>query len=59
MIHKSEKCAEVLVPDNVDPQYIIGTYVANQTALLVIFLLSKKNNQGNIEWRQTKKHKRG
>jgi hypothetical protein len=26
--HKQEKCAEVLVPDRVDSQYIIGAYVA-------------------------------
>lgn len=31
--HKSEKCAEVLVPDLVEPQFVIGAYVANQTAL--------------------------
>lgn len=31
--HKSEKCAEVLVPDRVDVQYIIGACVANHTAL--------------------------
>jgi hypothetical protein len=33
MRHKSEKCAEVLVPDRVDPQFIRGAYVANQIAL--------------------------
>jgi len=33
MSHKSEKCAEVLVPDRVDVQFIAGTYVANQVAL--------------------------
>lgn len=27
--HKSIKCAEVLVPDSVDPTYIIGAYVSN------------------------------
>lgn len=27
--HKSEKCAEVLVPDSVDPSYIFGAYVSN------------------------------
>jgi hypothetical protein len=27
--HKSEKCAEVLVPDSVDPTYIFGAYVSN------------------------------
>jgi len=31
--HKSVKCAEVLVPDKVEPQYILDAYVANQTAL--------------------------
>lgn len=33
MSHKSEKCAEVLVPDRVDVQFIAGAYVANQVAL--------------------------
>jgi len=32
--HKSEKCAEVLVPDRVDGQFITGAYVSNQAALL-------------------------
>ena len=31
--HKSEKCAEVLVPDLVAPGYIRGAYVANPVAL--------------------------
>ncbi|GMV92427.1 MAG: hypothetical protein AMXMBFR82_22050 [Candidatus Hydrogenedentota bacterium] len=31
--HKSEKCAEVLVPDLVAPDFIIAAYVANQRAL--------------------------
>lgn len=31
--HKSEKCSEVLIPDRVDPKYITGAYVANNTAL--------------------------
>ncbi|MGH7768896.1 MAG: DUF4433 domain-containing protein [Candidatus Binatia bacterium] len=31
--HKAEKCAEVLIPDRVDAQFILGAYVANQTAL--------------------------
>jgi hypothetical protein len=35
MSHKSEKCAEVLVPDRVDAHLIAGAYVANQDALLV------------------------
>ena len=34
MSHKSEKCAEVLVPDRVDGQFITGAYIANQAALL-------------------------
>lgn len=33
MSHKSEKCAEVLVPERVDPGFVVGAYVANQTAL--------------------------
>ena len=33
MNHKSEKCAEVLVPDSIAVQFVIGAYVANQTAL--------------------------
>ena len=31
--NKSIKCAEVLIPDRVEPRYIMGAYVANQTAL--------------------------
>ena len=34
MNHKSEKCAEVLVPDRVEVRFIIGAYVSNQTAQL-------------------------
>jgi ssDNA thymidine ADP-ribosyltransferase, DarT len=34
MSHKSEKCAEVLVPDRVNAQFIVGAYVANQAALV-------------------------
>jgi len=30
--HKSVKCAEVLVPDEVEPRYILVAYVANQAA---------------------------
>jgi hypothetical protein len=30
--HKSIKCAEVLVPDEVPPHLIVGAYVANQAA---------------------------
>jgi hypothetical protein len=33
MSHKSEKCAEVLVPDRVEARFLVGAYVANQTAL--------------------------
>ena len=33
MSHKSEKCAEVLVPDRVEAHLIAGAYVANQVAL--------------------------
>jgi len=33
MSHKSEKCAEVLVPDRVYVEFIVGAYVANQHAL--------------------------
>lgn len=31
--NKSTKCAEVLIPDKVEPKYILGAYVANKTAL--------------------------
>jgi len=31
--HKTAKCAEVLVPDRVEPKYIVGAFVANQKAL--------------------------
>lgn len=31
--HKSVKCAEVLVPDSVDPAYIMGAYVSNAETL--------------------------
>jgi hypothetical protein len=34
MSHKSEKCAEVLIPERVDVQFIVGAYVANQAAQL-------------------------
>ena len=33
MSHKSEKCAEVLVPDCVMPGFLLGAYVANEVAL--------------------------
>jgi hypothetical protein len=31
--HGSAKCAEVLIPQKVEPKYILGVLVANQTAL--------------------------
>lgn len=31
--HSAVKCAEVLVPNKVEPKYILGAYVANQVAL--------------------------
>ena len=40
MSHKSEKCAEVLVPDRVEAHFIAGAYVANQDALLAFQLLN-------------------
>jgi len=33
MSHKSEKCAEVLVPDCIRPSLLLGAYVANEMAL--------------------------
>jgi ssDNA thymidine ADP-ribosyltransferase, DarT len=33
MSHKSEKCAEVLVPDRTEARFVMGAYVANKTAL--------------------------
>ena len=33
--HKSEKCAEVLVPFRVEARFIIGAYVANEAALTI------------------------
>jgi hypothetical protein len=32
MNHKSENCAEVLVPDRVEARFVVGAYVANQVA---------------------------
>lgn len=32
MIRKSVKCAEVLVPDKLEPQFVIGAHVANERA---------------------------
>lgn len=40
MIRKSVKCAEVLVPDKLEPRYVIGTYVANERALLAFQALN-------------------
>jgi hypothetical protein len=31
--HKSEKCAEALVPDGVAPRFVLGAYFANPVAL--------------------------
>jgi len=39
MNHKSEKCAEILVPDRVEARFVLGAYVANQTALTVFQVL--------------------
>lgn len=38
--NKSIKCAEVLMPDTVEPKYIVGAYVASQTALKAFQQLS-------------------
>lgn len=40
MRHKSEKCAEVLVPDRVEHNFLKGAYVANPVALSKIQQLS-------------------
>ena len=40
MSHKSEKCAEVLVPGQVAPAFIQGAYVANPAALAAIQALN-------------------
>jgi len=40
MSHKSEKCAEVLVPDRVEARFITGACVANQIALSAFQRLS-------------------
>lgn len=37
---KSKKCAEVLVPDRVDPRYLIGAYVSCVRALATFDALS-------------------
>jgi hypothetical protein len=34
MSHKSEKCAEVLVPDCVAPEFILGAYVVDEVAMI-------------------------
>lgn len=46
MRHRSEKCAEVLVPDKLSSDLIVGAYVADQTAL-------KNWNKLRIELRAT------
>ncbi len=33
MKHKSIKCAEVLIPDKIEPEYVLGAYVASDVAL--------------------------
>jgi hypothetical protein len=38
---KAAKCAEVLVPDKVEPAYITGAYVACQEALAALESLAK------------------
>lgn len=40
--HKSIKCAEVLVPEKVHPNYILGAYVANKTAMANFTSLSTR-----------------
>ena len=42
MSHKSEKCAEVLVPDCVEPRFIGKAYVANPAALAAFNALNVK-----------------
>lgn len=42
MRHKSIKCAEVLVPDSLSPDLIIGAYVANQRALAAFMKLGTR-----------------
>jgi len=39
MRHKSIKCAEVLVPEVVQPTFLIGAYVANTRAFQAFELL--------------------
>jgi len=38
--HKSIKCSEILIPEKIEPQYILGAYVANQAALAAFHKLS-------------------
>jgi hypothetical protein len=33
LVHKSKKCAEVLVPHGVEPKYLTGAYVVNQAVV--------------------------
>jgi len=40
MIRKSVKCAEVLAPDQLEPRFVIGAYVANERALWVFQALN-------------------
>lgn len=40
MTRKSVKCAEVLVPDKLEPRFVIGAYVANERALLAFQALN-------------------
>ena len=42
MRHKSIKCAEALVPDCVDPEFLIGVYVANDRALRAVEALGTR-----------------
>ncbi|MGH9995285.1 MAG: DarT ssDNA thymidine ADP-ribosyltransferase family protein, partial [Nitrososphaeraceae archaeon] len=40
MIRKSVKCAEILVPDTVNPRFVIGAHVANARAFRAFEALS-------------------
>ncbi len=40
--HKSAKCAEVLIPNRVEPNYILGAFVANQIAFELFQKLESK-----------------
>ena len=40
--HKSDKCAEVLIPNRIEPKYILGAVVANQVALESLKKLESK-----------------